>query len=114
MHPTTSVMLKSSPILPAHSPNLSAACNAAVMVLNALNVRRWCVCLQVSLNAVAVPTDTDRFSLFSHFPVSNGASGLGALQQSMSEQPKSAGYELFGSTGASFTPVNPLLPVSLY
>lgn len=73
-----------------------------------------CMCPQVTLNAVAVSNDTGRFSLFSRFPVSNGASGLGALQQTSSEQPKSAGYELFGSTGASFTPVHPLLPVSLY
>ena len=80
-----------------------------------MSMTQACIVLQVhALSTVSVPSDTDRFSLFSHFPISNGMSGLGALQQKMSEQPKTAGYELFGSTGASFTPVNPLLPVSLY
>jgi len=86
--------------------------------------------LQVrAMSSVAVPTasDTavvskqaagsDRFSLFSHFPVSNGGSscsGLGGLQTSHSEQPKCAGYQLFGSSSATFPSVSPMLPVSLY
>ncbi len=62
-------------------------------------------------------TESARFSLFSHFPVSNGGascSALGGLQASHAEQPKSAGYQLFGSTNPTFPSVSPLLPVSLY
>ena len=66
--------------------------------------------------AIQVPEDA-RFSLFSHFPVSNGGgscSGLGSLQVKAHEQSSSAGYQLFGSSNATFPSVSPLLPVSLY
>ena len=67
--------------------------------------------------AVLQIPESARFSLFSHFPVSNGGascSGLGNLQGKTQEQSGSAGYQLFGSSNASFSTVTPLLPVSLY
>lgn len=57
------------------------------------------------------------FSLFSHFPVSNGGgscSGMGGLQGMTHEQSSTTGYQLFGSSGVTFPSVSPLLPVSLY
>ena len=69
------------------------------------------------ITKVSMQAPEPRFSLFSHFPVSNGGSscsGLGSLQTSHDEQPKTAGYQLFGSTSATFASVSPLLPVSLY
>lgn len=61
--------------------------------------------------------ESARFSLFSHFPVSNGGgscSGMGSLQAIAHEQSSSTGYQLFGSSSATFPSVSPLLPVSLY
>ena len=61
-------------------------------------------------------TESARFSLFSHFPVSNGGSctPLGGLSTKHAEQPSSSGYQLFGSSGVTFPAVSPLLAVSLY
>lgn len=75
---------------------------------------------QMASSNTKAPTqipESARFSLFSHFPVSNGGgscSGLGSLQVKAHEQPSTAGYQLFGSSNATFPPVSPLLPVSLY
>lgn len=67
--------------------------------------------------AVTQVPESARFSLFSHFPVSNGGgscSGMGSLQGMTHEQSSSTGYQLFGSSGVTFPSVSPLLPVSLY